>query len=115
MNLNPIAKNLRKNQTEAEKLLWSRLRAKQMEGRKFRRQEPLGSYIVDFICYEEKLIIELDGGQHMEPEYAAKDKARDRWLQAQGYRVIRFWNGDIFKNLPGVLETIKNRVTTQAA
>ena len=107
MKLTPIAKKLRTNQTEAEKLLWSRLRAKQMEGRKFRRQEPIGSYIVDFICYEKKLVIELDGGQHMEPENATKDKVRDEWLQAQGYCVMRFWDGDVFKNLAGVLVTVR--------
>jgi len=78
-----------------------------MEGRKFRRQEPIGSYVVDFICYEKRLVIELDGGQHMEAEYAAKDQVRDQMLQEQGYRVIRFWDGDVFKNLSGILETIK--------
>jgi len=110
MKLTSIAKKLRTNQTEAEKLLWSCLRAKQLEGIKFRRQEPIGSYIVDFICYEIKLVIELDGGQHMDPEQASKDKLRDQWLRSQGYRVIRFWDSEIFKNLSGVLEKIRARL-----
>lgn len=107
MTLTTIARKLRQNQTETEKLLWSRIRAKQLEGKKFRRQEPIGEYVVDFVCYEKKLVIELDGGQHMNPEQAAKDKKRDQWFQNQGYQVIRFWDREVFKNLTGVLEKIR--------
>jgi very-short-patch-repair endonuclease len=108
VNLTPLAVRLRKNQTEAERKLWSQLRAKQLEGCKFRRQQPLGTYIVDFICFEKKVIIELDGGQHMDQE--AKDQIRDKWLTKQGYKVIRFWDGEVFENLPGVLETIRAKL-----
>ena len=78
--------------------LWSRLRRKQLEGFRFRRQHPLGPYVVDFCCAEAKLIVEVDGGHH-----ADDDEARTRWLEARGYRVIRFWNNDVLANTEGVL------------
>ncbi|MGI9250605.1 MAG: DUF559 domain-containing protein [Pseudohongiellaceae bacterium] len=98
------ASTLRKNQTNAENLLWYYLRNKQLDGHKFRRQQPIGNYIVDFACMPQKLIVELDGGQHAEQE--ARDKKRDAWLHKQGYRILRFWNNDVIKNCYGVLESI---------
>ena len=98
------ARGLRKNPTKAEKLLWSHLRFWQVDGYKFRRQQPLGKYIVDFVCLEKKLIIELDGGQHAEQvEY---DSTRDGWLGAHGFRIIRFWNNDVLENSDGVQQKI---------
>ena len=103
-----LAGKLRKRQTNSERKLWSQLRAKKMEGMKFRRQQPIGIYIVDFICFEKRLIIELDGGQHMMP--ATKDKTREAWLRQQGYKVLRFWNHEIFENFTGVLNSIRDKV-----
>jgi very-short-patch-repair endonuclease len=81
--------------------LWSRLRRKQLEGFRFRRQHPLGPYVVDFFCAEAKLIVEVDGGQH-----ADDGEARTRWLEARGYRIVRFWNNDVLANTEGVLGKI---------
>ena len=94
---------LRKNSTNAELRLWQRLRARALRGYKFVRQESIGPYVVDFVCREERLIIELDGGRHAE---SAHDRARDRWLTERGYRVLRFWNNDVFANIEGVWDTI---------
>jgi len=103
-----IAKTLRKNFTETERLLWRHLRAKQMKGYKFRRQEPIGPYVVDFICQEAKVIIEVDGGQHsVEKE---RDLERDRWLEEQGYKVLRFWNNEVLTNIHGALEVIRSNI-----
>jgi very-short-patch-repair endonuclease len=102
--VNEHVRHLRKNQTEAEKLLWSRLRNRQMEGFKFRRQWPIGSYIVDFVCLSCKLIIELDGGQHAET--IGYDAVRTDFLKSRGYRVIRFWNNEMLVNREAVLERI---------
>ncbi len=74
-----------------------------MEGLKFRRQQPIGSYIVDFVCFSKMLVIEVDGGQHAENE---KDKQRDAWLRGEGFKVLRFWNNEVLQNIEGVLETI---------
>ncbi len=99
------AKILRSHQTEAEQRLWYHLRAHRFLGLKFKRQKPIGRYIVDFVCMEHHLIIELDGGQHA--EQMAYDQQRDTWLQQQGYTVLRFWNNDVMQNLEGVLEQIR--------
>ncbi len=99
------AKALRSNQTEAEQRLWYHLRAHRFMGLKFKRQKPLGRYIVDFVCMEQRLIIELDGGQHA--EQVAYDQQRDAWLRGQGYTVLRFWNNDVMQQLEGVLEQIR--------
>ena len=99
-----LAKNLRKRSTDAERLLWHHLRGKQLEGYKFRRQEPIGSYIVDFVSFSKKIVIELDGGQHaLETE---RDFKRDSWLQRQGFKVLRFWSNEVLANTEGVIETI---------
>ena len=98
------AKALRKNQTEAELRLWYHLRTHRFEGAKFKRQKPVGPFIVDFVCLEYRLVVELDGGQHAEDvDYDAR---RDAWLAAQGYRVLRFWNNQVMQELPAVLERI---------
>jgi len=98
------ARTLRKNPTEAEKVLWSHLRFWQVDGYKFRRQQPIGNYIVDFVCLEKKLIIELDGGQHAEQnDYDAR---RDAWLREQGFTVLRFWNNDVLQNVSSVKDAI---------
>ncbi len=99
----PLSRALRKEQTDAEKLLWSRLRNKQLYRIKFRRQQPIGSYIVDFVSFEKMIIIEIDGGQHNELSNKAKDKQRTNYLEGRGYKVIRFWNNDVLQNLDGVL------------
>jgi len=102
-----IARNLRKRFTEAEKLLWRYLRARQLEGLKFRRQQPIGNYIVDFVCFEKGLVIEVDGGQHaIEIE---KDSERDKWLKGQKYEVLRFWNNEVLTHIEEVLEVIRER------
>jgi very-short-patch-repair endonuclease len=88
--------------TDAERKLWRALRSRSI-GAKFRRQVPLGPYIVDFVCFETKIIVEVDGSQHLEN---ANDARRDRYFLERGFRVLRFWNNDVLLNLPGVLETI---------
>ncbi len=98
------AKVLRQNQTNAEGLLWHYLRNKQMDGHKFRRQQPIGPYIVDFACMPRKLIIELDGGQHAKQK--TYDEKRDTFLKDMGFRILRFWNNEVFENCFGVLENI---------
>ena len=102
-HLTERAKELRRNETDAERLMWSWLRAKQINGIKFRRQQPIGGYIVDFVSFEKKLIIEIDGGQHNFDNNRENDRVRTEWFEAQGYRVIRFWNTDVYTNREGVL------------
>jgi very-short-patch-repair endonuclease len=97
------ARTLRHASTDAEKKLWNRVRARSLGGHKFIRQEPIGPYIVDFVCRERRLVIEVDGGQHATDP---RDVARDRWLAEHRYRVLRFWNNDVLRNIDGVLETI---------
>ncbi len=100
------ARRLRLNQTDAEARLWRRLRNWPIQGTHFRRQVPIGPYIVDFACMAAHLVIEMDGSQHGVGENVMRDEARTRWLQAAGYRVIRFWNNDLVNNMDGVLESI---------
>jgi len=102
-----LARKLRREQTDAEKTLWMKLRHKQLEGVKFRRQQPIGPYIVDFVSFARKLVIEIDGGQHDEENVRAKDERRTAWLEERGYRVLRFWNNEVLMNLEGVLERIR--------
>ncbi len=98
------AGRLRKNRTEAEKCLWAALRGKQLAGARFRQQVPVGRYVVDFLCPAHRLIVEVDGSQHIEAILA--DEARTAWLQERGYRVIRFWNHDVLHRRRAVLEAI---------
>lgn len=101
------AKDLRKRPTDTERFLWKYLRARRFEGLKFRRQEPIGRYIVDFICHETRIVIEVDGGQHSTDR--EKDIVRDTWLNEQGYTVLRFWNNEVLSNIEGVLEVIRKK------
>ena len=98
------AKELRRNQTDAERTLWGHLRDRRLERYKFRRQRPLGKYIVDLICLEERLIVEVDGGQHSGRQMY--DSERDEWLESQGYRVLRFWNNQVLNEIESVKEVI---------
>lgn len=109
-NLTHLARKLRRESTEAERLLWGYLRRKSLFGLKFRRQEQIGDYIVDFVCYEKKLIVELDGGHHSQDETKRKDEKRQLWLNSQGFIVIRFWNNEVMRNIEGVLKTIKEKI-----
>jgi len=103
-----VAKHLRANQTESERRLWNLVRNKRLAGVRFRRQHPIGPYYADFFCMSAKLVVELDGSQHAEREKAAHDEIRSNWLTERGYRVLRFWNVEIFKNPEGVLDAIRN-------
>ncbi|CUT09057.1 DNA methylase putative [Bradyrhizobium sp.] len=100
------ARALRRNSTEAERILWSELRAGRLNGAGFRRQVPIDSYIADFICHAAKLVIELDGGQHFSDEGERADARRSAVIEAEGFMVLRFSNLDIMTNRVGVLETI---------
>ncbi|MEK6777082.1 MAG: DUF559 domain-containing protein [bacterium] len=96
--LNFFAKSLRRHSTDTEQLLWQCLRAKRFEGFKFRRQQPIGKYIVDFVCFEKKIVIELDGGQHAYSSERQKDHERDTWFKAQGFKVLWFWDNEVLTN-----------------
>lgn len=98
------ARALRSGPTDAESLLWFHLRDRRLGGFKFRRQRPIGPYFADFTCVEEKLVIELDGGQHV--EQAERDAERTACLEREGFRVLRFWNNDVLTQTPLVLEQI---------
>jgi very-short-patch-repair endonuclease len=98
-----VERRLRSNQTDAERKLWFALRDRRLGGHKFVRQEAIGPFVVDFVCREKNLIIEVDGGQHSESK---ADIRRDAYLAQEGYRVLRFWNNDVLTNREGVLLTI---------
>ena len=102
------ARSLRRRQTSVEEKLWSRLRARQLHNAKFRRQHPIGRYIVDFCCVEARLIVELDGGQHASQTQA--DKKRTDWLASRGFRVLRFWDNEIIESVDAVVERIADHV-----
>lgn len=101
------ARELRRNQTPEEQVLWRALRNRFLNV-KFRRQWPIGGYIVDFVCFEAKLMIELDGSQHAEEAARAYDVVRTQFLEAGGFKVVRFWNSEIRENLEGVLLEIQS-------
>ena len=100
------ARRLRVNTTDAETKLWRYLRRLETKGTHFRRQVPIGPYVADFACMAARLVIEIDGSQHAEDESKARDDKRTRWLESEGYRVVRFWNNDLVQNLDGVLDVI---------
>ncbi len=100
------ARRLRAEMTDPERVLWSKLRRRQLEGHRFRRQVPLGPYVADFACMEPKLVVELDGHQH--GDRIDHDARRTEWLEGQGFHVLRFGNPDVRENLEGVLLTIAN-------
>lgn len=106
MDSRAFAKHLRRNMTDAEHFLWRHLRAHRLQGEKFKRQQPLGVYIVDFVHFSARVIVEADGGQHGD----GIDTERDAWLQAQGFRVLRFWNNEILCNTEAVLDVILRAV-----
>jgi very-short-patch-repair endonuclease len=103
MSNSDFVKQLRRNMTDAELRLWYYLRAHRLQGFKFKRQQPIGVYIVDFVCLDARLIVEVDGGQHAE---ARSDQIRDAWLGNQGFRIMRFWNNDVLKSINTVLQAI---------
>jgi very-short-patch-repair endonuclease len=100
------ANRLRENSTNAEDLLWRQLRRFPISGTHFRRQVPIGPYVADFACMAARLIVEVDGSQHGRDDIRKRDERRTRWLEAEGYRVLRFWNNDLTTNMDGVLEAI---------
>lgn len=102
------ARSLRREMSDEERILWMLLRDRRFAGFKFRRQVPLGDYVADFVCFERELIVELDGSQHAESEQAAFDAKRTQVLEAAGFRVVRIWASDLFKERDGVFETILN-------
>jgi len=112
---NQHARALRKRLTPQEVKLWVKLRELKNLGHHFRRQAPVGPYIVDFISFRSQLVIEADGGQHGLPEGVRSDLVRDSFLRAQGFRILRFWNSDIDQNLNGVMETILAQVISSAS
>jgi very-short-patch-repair endonuclease len=107
-----LRRKLRKNQTEAEKILWGKLKNRQMHEMKFFRQYGIGRYVVDFCCPAKKLVVELDGGGHAETSVEQYDQARSIFLRENAFHVLRFWNTDIFQNIDGVLAEIEKHVYT---
>ena len=104
--LKPHSRQLRKNMTDAEKLLWSKIRGKQVKELQVYRQKPIGWFIVDFYCPKAHLVIEVDGGQHFDEDAKQEDNLRDEYMERVGLTVLRFSDKDVFENLPGVLERI---------
>ena len=102
------ARELRNNLTDAERRLWQKLKRRQIATVTFRRQQPIGAFIVDFVCFERRVIVEVDGGQHS--EQVPYDEQRTRWLEAQGYLVLRFWNNDVLANTEAVAQAILDAV-----
>lgn len=105
-NLLAVAHRLRREATPAEAILWQRLRAAQFGGLRFRRQQPLGPFVVDFFCARARLVIELDGDSHEGEAKARRDAQRQAWLEQQGFRVLRFFNAEVYRHPEDVLETI---------
>jgi very-short-patch-repair endonuclease len=103
------ARATRNNPTEAERILWQHLRLRQLGGHKFRRQQSLGEFIVDFVCLEKRLVVEVDGGQHS--LRVAYDEQRTKWIEQQGFRVLRFWNNEVLQNVEDVKEVIWQALT----
>jgi adenine-specific DNA-methyltransferase len=103
-----IARELRNNPTDAEQCLWHELNRRQIAGVKFRRQQPISPFIVDFVCFERRVVVEVDGGQHTEQLHY--DEQRMRWLEAQGYRLMRFWNNDVLANTRAVAQAVFDEV-----
>lgn len=109
-----FAKRLRREMTRAEVIVWTRLKRRQLEGFQFRRQLPLGPYVVDFACPSARLVVEADGETHSTDEERAYDARRTAFLEAEGWRVLRFWNAEVFENEDGVVETIRHALIEQS-
>jgi len=109
-NLKQPARELRKNMTEAERLLWSKIRRKQLKGKQFYRQKVISNYIVDFHCHSSNLVIEVDGGQHFSSAGVARDQSRDVYLQSLGLTVLRFTNNEVLTNIEGVIDRILEKL-----
>jgi very-short-patch-repair endonuclease len=107
--VNDYARHLRNNATEAERRLWQKLRRRQLNGFKFRRQRAIGRYVCDFVCLEAAVVVELDGSQHV--GQAPYDEQRDAFLRSNGFRVLRFWNGDVYSEPDAVVQTIVEALT----
>ena len=107
-----FARHLRRNESDAERKLWYKLRSRQFENLKFRRQHPIGKYIVDFVSLDKKIVIEVDGSQHDKSRNLENDKQRTSWLESEGFRVIRFWNNDVLLNIEGVVARIIEEINT---
>ena len=105
-----VARQLRRKQTDAESKLWAELRKIRSNNIRFRRQHPIGDYIVDFVCLKNRLIIEIDGGHHNLDEKIMRDELRAKWLANEGYRVLRFWNNDVLTNINGVIMRILEEI-----
>ena len=103
---NERARSLRKSMSDAERKLWHALRANKLDGARFRRQHPIRQYVVDFVCLERRVIVEVDGGQHTEHAHMSADARRDRWLAAEGYSVLRVSTTEVYANTAGVLDTV---------
>jgi very-short-patch-repair endonuclease len=103
---NELARKLRREMTDTERILWSALRGRRLGGFRFRRQHPIGPYVVDVVCLEKRFIVEIDGAHHNEPAQMAHDRRRTRWLEDVGYIVFRATNTEVFDNLDGMAETI---------
>ena len=110
--LKQLSQELRRNMTDAEKLLWVKLRMKQLKGLMFSRQKPLGEYIVDFYCHRVKLVIEVDGEQHFSADSIEYDRIRDEFMRGIGLTVLRFTNTDVMNNIEGVVEVIESTIST---
>ena len=113
MNATTNARQLRQHSTDAERKLWSELRDRQLDGHKFRRQVPIGNYIADFVCFEKKVVIEVDGGQHQ--VRAAYDEQRTKLLETSGFRVMRFWNNEVLGEMEGVLIAISAALSGESS
>ena len=113
--LKPLGRQLRKNLTDAEGLLWSKIRMGQIEGLRFNRQKPIGKYIADFYCDKARIIIEIDGGQHYEEKGILRDRTRDEYFYRLGLKVIRFTNLDVLKNIDNVVEKIYQEIKSTPA
>jgi len=109
-DIKQLSRNLRSNMTDAEMLLWSRLRGKQLNGLQFYRQKIIGNYIADFYCPKSRLVIEVDGGQHLDVEAREKDRERDNYMEKAGITVLRFTNNDVLGNIESVLKIIWSKI-----
>ena len=109
-NLKPILKNLRQNMQIPEKILWEKLRGRRFKNYKFRRQAQIGKYIVDFVCYEKQLVIELDGRQHLTSENIIADEIRTKYLEERTFKVIRYFNADVLNNIDWVMQDLWDKL-----